>query len=83
MLNMALFGMTAKQWRDANPKSEGNIRDAATIEQLVVLSNMESINAVLIHQGLNQSERLRQLNQIAITQMKSLVSNAISRKLKN
>ena len=83
MLNMALFGMTAKQWRDANPKSEGNVRDAATIEQLVVLSNMESINAVLIHQGLNQSERLRQLNQIAITQMKSLVSNAISRKLKN
>jgi len=49
MLNMALFGMTAKQWRDANPKSEGNIRDTATIEQLVVLSNMESINAVLIH----------------------------------
>ena len=83
MLNMALFGMTAKQWRDANPKSEGNIRDAATIEQLVVLSNMESINAVLIHQGLNQSQRLRQLNQIAITQMKSLVSNATSRKLKN
>jgi len=83
MLNMALFGMTAKQWRDENPKAEGNIRDAATIEQLVVLSNMESINAVLIHQGLNQSERLRQLNQIAITQMKSLVSNATSRKLKN
>ena len=83
MLNMALFGMTAKQWRDENPKSEGNVRDAATIEQLVVLSNMESINAVLIHQGLNQSERLRQLNQIAITQMKSLVSNATSRKLKN
>jgi len=83
MLNMALFGMTAKQWRDENPKAEGNIRDAATIEQLVVLSNMESINAVLIHQGLNQSERLRQLNQIAITQMKSLVNNATSRKLKN
>jgi len=83
MLNMALFGMTAKQWRDENPKAEGNIRDAATIEQLVVLSNMESINAVLIHQGLNQSEKLRQLNQIAITQMKSLVNNATSRKLKN
>jgi len=83
MLNMALFGMTAKQWRDENPKSEGNVRDAATIEQLVVLSNMESINAVLIHQGLNQSQRLRQLNQIAITQMKSLVNNATSRKLKN
>lgn len=82
MLNMALFGMTAKQWREANPKAEGNIRDAATIEQLVVLSNMESINAVLIHQGLKQSERLQQLNGIAITQMKSLVSNSQIRKLK-
>jgi hypothetical protein len=68
MLNMALFGMTAKQWRDANPKAEGNIRDAANIEQLVVLSNMESINAVLIHQGLEQSDRLKQLNSIAIKQ---------------
>jgi hypothetical protein len=56
MLNVALFGMTAKQWRESNPKAEGNIRDAATIEQLVVLSNMESINSVLIHQGLKQSE---------------------------
>lgn len=82
MLNMALFGMTAKQWRDANPKAEGNIRDAATIEQLVVLSNMESINAVLIHQKLQQSERLMQLNKIAITQMKSLIGNAQIRKLK-
>jgi hypothetical protein len=72
---MALFGMTAKQWRDKNPDSLGNIRDAATIEQLVVLSNLESINAVLIHQGLSQPERLAQLNQIAITQMKSLVNN--------
>ena len=62
MLNVALFGMTAKDWRDKNPKAEGNIRDAASIEQLVVLSNMESINAVLIHQGLKQSERLQQLN---------------------
>lgn len=67
MLNMALFGMTAKQWRDANPKDEGNIRDMASIEQLVVLSNMESINAVLIHQGLRQNVRLQQLNTIAIT----------------
>jgi len=75
MLNMALFGVTAKQWRDANPKEEGNIRDYATIEQLVVLSNMESINAVLIHQGLKQSERLQQLNNIAITQMKSLLNH--------
>lgn len=82
MLNVALFGMTAKQWRDANPKVEGNIRDAATIEQLVVLSNMESINAVLIHQGLSQSERLLQLNKIAITQMKSLLGNSNLKKLK-
>jgi hypothetical protein len=82
MLNMALFGMTAKQWRDANPKAEGNIRDDANIEQLVVLSNMESINAVLIHQGLQQNERLQQLNKIAITQMKSLVGNKNIKKLK-
>ena len=82
MLNVALFGMTAKQWRDANPKAEGNIRDAATIEQLVVLSNMESINAVLIHQGVVQSERLMQLNKIAITQMKSLLDNNNLKKLK-
>jgi hypothetical protein len=75
LLNVALFGVTAKQWRDANPELEGNIRDYATIEQLVILSNLESINAVLINQGLGQSERLRQLNQIAITQMKSLVAN--------
>jgi hypothetical protein len=65
LLNMALFGMTAKQWCDDNPKKDGNIRDAATLEQLVVLSNMESINAVLIHQGLSQSERLIQLNKVA------------------
>jgi hypothetical protein len=82
MLNMALFGMTAKQWRDANPKAEGNIRDAANIEQLVVLSNMESINAVLIHQGLQESERLKQLNNIAITQMKSLLQSRAIKKLK-
>jgi hypothetical protein len=82
MLNVALFGITAKQWRDTNPKSEGNIRDYATIEQLVVLSNLESINAVLINQGLEQSARLKQLNQIAITQMKSLVANKQIKKLK-
>ncbi len=82
MLNVALFGITAKQWRDANPKADGNIRDTATIEQLVVLSNMESINAVLIHQGLSQSERLIQLNKIAITQMKSLLGNNNLKKLK-
>ncbi len=82
MLNVALFGMTAKQWRDANPRAQGNIRDAASIEQLVVLSNMESINAVLIHQGLPQNERLVQLNRIAITQMKSLISSRQIARLK-
>jgi hypothetical protein len=74
LLNVALFGITAKEWREKNSDLSGNIRDHATIEQLVVLSNIESINAVLIHQGLSQKERLLQLNQIAITQMKSLVN---------
>jgi KilA-N domain len=82
LLNVALFGITSKQWRDDNPKADGNIRDIATIEQLVVLSNLESINAVLIHQGLQQTERLLQLNKIAITQMKSLLGNKSIRKLK-
>lgn len=82
MLNMALFGSTAKQWRDKNPEAQGNIRDAATIEQLVVLSNLESINAVLIHQGLSQPERLTQLNKNAITQMKSLIGNKNLKQLK-
>jgi hypothetical protein len=82
LLNVALFGMTAKQWRDANPDLKGNVRDYATLEQLVVLSNMESINALLIQQQLTQSERLIQLNKVAITQMKSLVASgrSISRK---
>ncbi len=75
VLNMALFGMTAKQWREANPDLKGNIRDYATIEQLVVLSNMESTNALFIHQEMTQYERLIQLNQLAITQMKSLINH--------
>lgn len=82
LLNVALFGITAKQWRDANATSTGNIRDEASIEQLVVLSNLESINAVLIHQGLSQSERLIQLNKIAITQMKSLIGSKQLKRLK-
>ncbi|MBY0498582.1 MAG: KilA-N domain-containing protein [Nitrosomonas sp.] len=73
LLNVALFGITAAQWRQTNPDQTGNMRDAATLEQLVVLSNLESINAVLIHQGLSTPERLAQLNAIAITQMRSLV----------
>lgn len=75
LLNVALFGITAKEWREQNPEKDGNIRDHATIEQLVVLSNMESINAVLIHQNFPAAERLQQLNSIAITQMKSLLNN--------
>jgi len=82
LLNVALFGMTAKEWRDKNPTSKGNIRDEATIEQLVVLSNMESINALLIRNELSQSERLIELNKVAITQMKSLLENNNLKKLK-
>ncbi len=82
LLNVALFGITAKQWRDSNTEKEGNIRDHATLEQLVVLSNLESINAVLIHQGLEQSKRLIQLNKIAITQMKTLLNSSAIKKLK-
>lgn len=73
LLNVALFGITAAQWRQANPDQSSNMRDGATLEQLVVLSNLESINAVLIHQGLPATERLAKLNAIAITQMRSLV----------
>ena len=82
LLNVALFGMTALDWRTSNPDKEGNIRDYANIVQLVVLSNMESINAVLIRQGLSQAERLVQLNKIAITQMTSLVNSKQLKKLK-
>lgn len=81
MLNMALFGKTASDWRAENPETKSNMRDDATLEQLVVLSNLESINAVLIRQGVSQSERLEQLNEIAITQMTSLVNNSNLKKL--
>ena len=82
LLNVALFGITAKEWRENNSDKKGNIRDDATLEQLVVLSNMESINALLIQQGLTQSERLVQLNKVAITQMKSLLESKAIKKLK-
>ena len=82
LLNVALFGMTAKEWRDANSRKDGNIRDYATLEQLVVLSNMESINALLIQQGLPQNERLIHLNKTAITQMKSLMQSKTVKRLK-
>jgi len=75
LLNVALFGMTAKEWRDQNPDLKGNIRDYATLEQLVVLSNMESINALLIQQKRSQSERLQQLNNTAIMQMQTLLNS--------
>jgi len=72
VLNVAMFGMTAKQWRDTNPEQKGNIRDYATINELICLSNMENLNAVFIDQGISQSERLIKLNQIAIHQMRVL-----------
>jgi hypothetical protein len=82
LLNVALFGKTAKEWRDQNPNEKGNMRDYATLEQLVVLSNMESINALLIRQELPQGKRLVQLNNVAITQMRSLVENKKIKMLK-
>ncbi len=82
LLNMALFGKTAAEWRKENPGQSGNIRDEATLEQLVVLSNLESINAVLLRQDIPQSKRLQQLNEIAISQIRSLLANNSMKKLK-
>ncbi len=82
LLNVALFGITAKEWRDKNSGKTGNIRDYATLEQLVILSNMEGINALLIARELPQAERLLQLNQVAISQMKSLVESKGIQRLK-
>ena len=76
VLNVAMFGMTAKQWREANPDLKGNIRDYATINELICLSNMENINAVLINDGMPQGERLVKLNQNAIQQMQVLEDNS-------
>jgi len=81
VLNVALFGKMAKQWRDKNPSREGNIRDYATIEQLLVLANIESMNAEFIRMGLPQPERLRKLNHIAIIQLQSLIGNVNIKKL--
>ena len=72
ILNIAMFGITAKQWREDNPDLEGNIRDYATINQLICLSNMESLNSILIESGLSQQERLLKLNETAIRQMEIL-----------
>ncbi len=82
MLNVALFGLTAKQWRDANPEMEGNMREHATIEQLLVLANIEGMNAELIHMGLTQGDRLIRLNAIAIRQMQVLTSAPVIKQLK-
>ena len=82
LLNVSLFGMAAKEWREKNPDLPGNIRDSATIEQLVVLSNLESLNAAFIRQGLSQPERLKVLNELAISQLRSLLGHNTSKKLK-
>lgn len=82
LLNVALFGQTAKEWREANPDSKGNIRDHAPIEQLVVLTNLESLNAVFIRQGIEAQQRLMKLNEIAISQMRSLLSSDGTKRLK-
>jgi len=81
VLNVALFGQTAKQWRDANPKLEGNMREYATVEQLLVLANIEGMNAEFIHMGLPQGDRLKRLNQIAIRQMQTLTAHTAVRQL--
>ncbi len=72
ILNVALFGQTAKQWNDTNPEAKGNMRDYASVEQLLVLANMETLNAEFIHMGLKQGDRLKRLNEIAIRQMQTL-----------
>lgn len=77
-----MFGRTAKQWRDANPKLDGNMRDHATVEQLLVLANLEGMNAELIHMGLSQGERLKRLNEIAIRQMQVLTAAPAIKRLK-
>lgn len=82
MLNVAMFGKTAQQWQVENPDKKGNMRDYATIEQLVILTNMESINALLIRNELSQQERLIHLNEVARTQMKSLLANPLMKKMK-
>jgi hypothetical protein len=81
LLNVALFGQTAKQWRDTNPKLEGNMREYATIEQLLVLANIEGMNAEFIHMALPQGDRLKRLNAIAIRQMQTLTASSTLRQL--
>jgi hypothetical protein len=77
LLNVALFGQTAREWRDANPDKDGNMRDHATLEQLLVLANLENMNAEFIHMALPQSDRIKRLNTIAIRQMQTLTARTV------
>jgi hypothetical protein len=81
VLNVAMFSQTAKEWRDTHPDSEGNMRDYADIAQLLVLANLESLNAEFIHMGLTQGERLQKLNEAAIRQLRSLSANMVQHQL--
>jgi len=81
LLNVALFGQTARQWREANPKLEGNLREYASVEQLLVLANIEGMNAEFIHMALPQGERLKRLNEIAIRQMQTLTASTAIRRI--
>ena len=83
VLNVAMFGMTAKQWRETNPNQEGNIRDHATLQQLIILSNLESLNAEMIKQGIDRNKRLVELNRVAKDQMASLIKSAGTKRLEN
>lgn len=80
-MNVALLGMTAKEWRDKNTNEKGNIRDQANVYQLVCLANLESLNAHLINEGLGQAERLGKLNQVAVTQMQILIKDDTLKKI--
>ena len=82
VLNMALFGMTAKEWREKNPNKKGNIRDYANINELICLANLENTNSIFINEGMRQSDRLYKLNQIAISQMKILTKDSETKLLK-
>ena len=79
ILNVVLFGKTAKQWKDENPSIKGNMRDAATLNQLLVLANLESYNAILINQGKNQKERMELLRQLAVQQLQTLGTVSLNR----
>ncbi len=83
LLNVALFGKTAREWRNENPDTEGNLRDFSSVEQLLVLANLESLNAELIRMNFPASERLKKLNETAIIQLKSLIGLQVVKKLEN